>query len=74
MILFSKPSIITIVSTGCGSVWLERRLREAEAASSNLVTPIVRKRNQQSAGFFFGFIGISYETAILQQPLKVLLR
>lgn len=26
--------------TGCGSVWLERRLREAEAASSNLVTPI----------------------------------
>ena len=25
--------------TGCGSVWLERRLREAEAASSNLVTP-----------------------------------
>ena len=27
--------------TGCGSVWLERRLREAEAASSNLVTPII---------------------------------
>ncbi len=25
--------------SGCGSVWLERRLREAEAASSNLVTP-----------------------------------
>lgn len=25
--------------TGCGSVWLERRVRDAEAASSNLVTP-----------------------------------
>ena len=29
--------------TGCGSVWLERRLREAEVASSNLVTPIFYK-------------------------------
>ena len=26
--------------SGCGSVWLERHLREVEAASSNLVTPI----------------------------------
>ena len=26
--------------SGCGSVWLERCLREAEVASSNLVTPI----------------------------------
>ena len=25
--------------SGCGSVWLERYLREVEAASSNLVTP-----------------------------------
>ncbi len=25
--------------SGCGSVWLERHLREVEAASSNLVTP-----------------------------------
>ena len=25
--------------SGCGSVWLERRVRDAEAASSNLVTP-----------------------------------
>ena len=33
--------IITFVSkAGCGSVWLERHLREVEAASSNLVTPI----------------------------------
>ena len=32
--------IISFVSkTGCGSVWLERHLREVEAASSNLVTP-----------------------------------
>ena len=26
-------------TSGCGSVWLERHLREVEAASSNLVTP-----------------------------------
>ena len=26
-------------ASGCGSVWLERHLREVEAASSNLVTP-----------------------------------
>ena len=32
------------MSSGCGSVWLERRLREAEAASSNLVTPTWRWR------------------------------
>ena len=25
--------------SGCGSVWLERRVRDAEVASSNLVTP-----------------------------------
>ena len=32
--------IISLVDeTGCGSVWLERHLREVEAASSNLVTP-----------------------------------
>ena len=36
--------------TGCGSVWLERRLREAEVASSNLVTPI-RKKSIISASF-----------------------
>ena len=31
------------ILSGCGSVWLERRLREAEAASSNLVTPTWKK-------------------------------
>ncbi len=30
----------SICVTGCGLVWLERRLREAEVASSNLVTPM----------------------------------
>ena len=30
---------LTCVS-GCGSAWLERRLREAEVASSNPATPI----------------------------------
>ena len=27
-------------ASGCGSAWLERRLREAEVASSNPATPI----------------------------------
>ena len=42
MHFFFRTSIISFVA-GCGSVWLERRLREAEAASSNLVTPIYWK-------------------------------
>ena len=29
------------MGSGCGSVWLERYLREVEAASSNLVTPMI---------------------------------
>ena len=32
---------LTCVS-GCGSAWLERRLREAEVASSNPATPILK--------------------------------
>ena len=28
---------------GCGSVWLERYIRDVEAASSNLVTPINKR-------------------------------
>ena len=38
--------------TGCGSVWLERYLREVEAASSNLVTPIREKKSIMSTSFF----------------------
>ena len=30
---------VSCTASGCGSVWLERFLREEEAASSNLVTP-----------------------------------
>ena len=45
------------LAAGCGSVWLERHLREVEAASSNLVTPIyliIRKHRRitGSAVFF----------------------
>ena len=40
--------------SGCGSVWLERCLREAEAASSNLVTPM--KKRVLAALFFIGII------------------
>ena len=29
-----------VFNPGCGSAWLERRLREAEVASSNPATPI----------------------------------
>ncbi len=40
----SHINVYTIICceyiSGCGSVWLERHLREVEAASSNLVTPI----------------------------------
>ncbi len=43
---------ITCVS-GCGSAWLERRLREAEVASSNPATPMVKNAGS------FGFIELS---------------
>ena len=33
----------TKCASGCGSAWLERRLREAEVASSNPATPIHAK-------------------------------
>ena len=45
-----KAIRITKVS-GCGSVWLERYLREVEAASSNLVTPI-KKESPLGLSFF----------------------
>ena len=32
--------------TGCGSAWLERRLREAEVASSNPATPIQKEAQE----------------------------
>lgn len=48
---FLKTGYNTIRVTGCGSVWLERRLREAEAASSNLVTPI--EKSTDFVGAFF---------------------
>ncbi len=52
---FPLPSIIismlsqTDVNqiTGCGSVWLERHLREVEAAGSNPVTPTKFLSNTQ---------------------------
>ncbi len=48
---FPKTGYNTIRVTGCGSVWLERRLREAEVASSNLVTPI--GKSTDSVGAYF---------------------
>ncbi len=39
--------------SGCGSVWLERRVRDAEAASSNLVTPTdVKIANSKGLAIF----------------------
>ena len=39
-LLFIKFYAMIIFVPGCGSAWLERRLREAEVASSNPATPI----------------------------------
>ena len=43
---FSRYNIVCVA--GCGSVWLERRLREAEAAGSNPVTPIYREMTKMA--------------------------
>ena len=39
-LLFIKFYAMIVFVQGCGSAWLERRLREAEVASSNPATPI----------------------------------
>lgn len=44
-----------ILQTGCGSVWLERHLREVEAAGSNPVTPIGFLSNLRNP--FFNLVG-----------------
>ena len=38
--IFPVTRYNTVCVTGCGSAWLERRLREAEVAISNPATPI----------------------------------
>ncbi len=42
-----------ISKSGCGSVWLERHLREVEVASSNLVTPIKNRAVHNALPFSF---------------------
>ena len=42
-LLFIKFYAMIIFVPGCGSAWLERRLREAEVASSNPATPTNKK-------------------------------
>ena len=47
--------------SGCGSVWLERFVRDEEAASSNLVTPIVCSNRKPAwpVGLRFCFVYIT---------------
>ncbi len=51
--LFIKFYAMIIFVTGCGSAWLERRLREAEVASSNPATPIHCKVLDFQGLYFF---------------------
>ena len=52
-----KAWYYTTCVPGCGSAWLERRLREAEVASSNPATPIgyypVKQAFEDSSACFF---------------------
>ncbi len=68
--------------SGCGSVWLERHLREVEAASSNLVTPIIKiPQNHRFCGIFalyelviesyFSFLFFTFPTAAIQMQMLV---
>ena len=51
--LFIKFYAIINFVPGCGSAWLERRLREAEVASSNPATPIMKKVLDFQGLYFF---------------------
>ena len=65
---FPESCYNVICVTGCGSAWLERRLREAEVASSNPATPTqkeVQKLGEaESFGLFFACIHFFTRTCI----------
>ena len=49
------------LTTGCGSVWLERSVRDAEAARSNRAIPTIKKQTGSSeagARFFYAASGM----------------
>ena len=51
--------VMSPLATGCGSVWLERSVRDAEAARSNRAIPTIKKRTGSSeagARFFMAAI------------------
>ena len=60
--------------SGCGSVWLERYLREVEAASSNLVTPMntLDRKPAYLLGlrFFFGVKNLYFLVKIWLRLVK----
>ena len=51
-LLFIKFYAMIVFVPGCGSAWLERRLREAEVASSNPATPIHLKASKSFTRFW----------------------
>ena len=51
----------TKCASGCGSAWLERRLREAEVASSNPATPIICKRQDLGVLAFSLYLNKKYD-------------
>jgi hypothetical protein len=62
--------------TGCGSAWLERRLREAEVASSNPATPIHGKMPTlcfQREGIFFVYKDTTLgKKRFREKPIEIL--
>ena len=56
------------MTSGCGSVWLERCLREAEVASSNLVTPTKKTKDNILGFLFIVLINCSYVIVIFKSP------
>ena len=40
--------VMSPLATGCGSVWLERSVRDAEAARSNRAIPTIKKQTGSS--------------------------
>ena len=64
-LLFIKFYAIINFVPGCGSAWLERRLREAEVASSNPATPIVKSLIFKDFIFCVAFHVASYNFSYL---------
>ena len=60
------------LATGCGSVWLERSVRDAEAARSNRAIPTIKKQtgSSEAGARFFMLQAVCGPCLVLPVPVR----